>query len=449
MSAPSHHLRDIQLLADADVCVKCGLCLPHCPTYLDSQHEGDSPRGRIALVQGLNSGLIGATASMEAHLDGCLSCRRCEVVCPARVPFSRVLDTGRAQLAEIHPARTKTTRVLAATLIPAWVRGLLRGAIEIYRASGLQMLLRATRVLGRGQLARLESLIPSAPRSQREDSVIPGSGDPIALFRGCATDIFERDAIRATETLLGAAGYAVQAINTQTCCGALHQHGGMAEEARRLARQNIAAFSGQQRIASLTTGCAATLRDYAEMEPEGGAALSANVKDFSDWLLPRADRLEFRPLPLRAAIHTPCTALNVMKSDAALRALLSRIPRLELVELDPMQRCCGAAGSHFITHPEAADRLLQPKLDAVARLAPDLIISGNVGCSLHIAAGITRSRQARQQQPAVPPRARAQQRAGLQPALQARQLAPVLPAIPVRHPAQVLADQLVRQRPRS
>ena len=72
-----------RLLADADQCVKCGLCLPHCPTYALSRHEADSPRGRIALAQGLASGLIAATPRVTAHLDGCLSCRACEAVCPA------------------------------------------------------------------------------------------------------------------------------------------------------------------------------------------------------------------------------------------------------------------------------------------------------------------------------------------------------------------------------
>ena len=70
-------------LADADLCVKCGLCLPHCPTYQRTRHEGDSPRGRIMPMQGLATGMIAQNATLETHLDGCLSCRACEAVCPA------------------------------------------------------------------------------------------------------------------------------------------------------------------------------------------------------------------------------------------------------------------------------------------------------------------------------------------------------------------------------
>lgn len=410
MSSPSHDVATRRLLADADLCVKCGLCLPHCPTYLDSEHEGDSPRGRIALVQGLVKGWIEPTARVEAHLDGCLSCRRCEVVCPARVPYSRILDAGRARLVQARPQRARFTRVIAALLTSRLARG------------GLRLLLAANRVLrlsrlsrGGGSFARLASFLPMRLERGAAKVVESAEADPIALFRGCATDLFERDAIRATQTLLTAAGYAVQTPAAQTCCGALHQHGGLPDAARTLAQRNVRAFDGQARIATLTTGCAASLRDYADPGVQDGAAFAARVRDFAEWLLPRADRLHFRPLRARAALHTPCTASNVMKSDAALRALLARIPELEVLELDPGSRCCGAAGSHFITHPDVADRLLQPKLDAAARLNVDFVISGNVGCSLHLAAGLSRSGS----------------------------------PLPVRHPALLLAAQLATPPPRS
>jgi glycolate oxidase iron-sulfur subunit len=410
MSDPSHDLRASRLLADADLCGKCGLCLPHCPTYLDTQNEGDSPRGRIALVQGLVNGWIEPTARVEAHLDGCLSCRRCEVVCPARVPYSRILDDGRARLVQAAPQRARFTRWLGAVLTSPLARGFVRLMLAINRVLRVSRLFR-----GRGSLARLASFLPMRIERSAPSVSAQNAGEPIALFHGCATDVFERGAIRAVQTLLNAAGYAVQTPAAQTCCGALHQHGGLPDIARQFAERNVTAFDGQARLATLTTGCAATLRDYADFGVEGGAAFAGRVRDFADWLLPRADRLHFRPLRARAALHTPCTASNVMKSDVALRALLARIPELEIVELDPTLRCCGAAGSHFLTHPSEADRLLEPKLEAARRIAPDFILSGNIGCSLHLAAGLSRS--------------------GSQ--------------LPVRHPAQLLAAQLERSPPRS
>ena len=104
------------LLRDADLCVKCGLCLPRCPTYLETQHEADSPRGRIALIQGLAAGRVLLSPTLEQHLDGCLSCRACESVCPAQVPYGRVLDGGRELLAQQRPARVRALRLLAPLL---------------------------------------------------------------------------------------------------------------------------------------------------------------------------------------------------------------------------------------------------------------------------------------------------------------------------------------------
>ncbi|MGA0938069.1 MAG: 4Fe-4S dicluster domain-containing protein, partial [Sedimenticolaceae bacterium] len=69
-------------LKEADRCVKCGLCLPHCPTYQLSSNESESPRGRIALVDGLLRGRLKPDAVFKAHIDSCLLCRKCETACP-------------------------------------------------------------------------------------------------------------------------------------------------------------------------------------------------------------------------------------------------------------------------------------------------------------------------------------------------------------------------------
>lgn len=423
MSAPSQAEHRLAVLQDADLCVKCGLCLPHCPTYQLSRHEADSPRGRIALTQGLITGALTSTASLQTHLDGCLSCRKCEVVCPAQVPYGRILDAGRGELAVQVPQRTRLTRALATVLVPRMSRGLLRGLVALYRRSRLQRWLRASGLLGRGRLARLESLLPALARSDRWSAprLVGATAAPdaprVALFEGCVSGLLERDVLRASATLLRAAGYTLVDAPAQTCCGALHQHAGMRAQALKLAQRNLAAFPVDAIVASYTSGCAASLRDYAGSGLSGAEPFAARVQDLTSLLQARIEHLSFRALPLRVALHLPCTLSNVMKADSALRCLLQAIPELEVVDLAGNASCCGAAGSHFLTHPDAADALLSPKLDAIEKLQPDLVLSSNIGCSLHLRGGLIRR--------------------GLEQ------------APPVLHPVLVLAAQLEPPLPRS
>jgi glycolate oxidase iron-sulfur subunit len=382
-------------LAEADLCVKCGLCLPHCPTYLDSRNEAESPRGRIALMQGLATGFLAATPKLEQHLDNCLSCRACEAVCPAKVPYGVLIDASRAQMAALHPARIRWLAPLSFLLSHRVTRHIIGGLLQVYQRSGLQMLVRRSDALGRSRLARLESLLPKlvGSRSDRKLSAFKSStdnaADMVQLFVGCVSDIAEREAVDDAARLFAACGFDLKIPNAQTCCGALDQHGGRPQNARALAARNVAAFNGDAPIVSMASGCGASLLDYTRLLDSADARRFAQrVRDPARVLLARAGRLQLKPLRARVAIHTPCTQQNVFRDAQATRELLAHIPEISLIELESPSRCCGAAGLQFVTQPQQADRLLQPKLDAAQSLQPDFIVSANIGCTLHLIAGL-------------------------------------------------------------
>lgn len=392
MSSPTHS--DFPL-AEADLCVKCGLCLPHCPTYRLNLNEGDSPRGRIALMQGLATAAIDSRSPrLLAHLDGCLGCRACEAVCPAQVPYSRLLDASRALLAERQPGRTRLIRWMGFVLRRRWLRHGLGWLLWLYPHSGLQGLVRR---LGSKRLIRLDSLLPPPSPPPRWQTLYPAQGTfngSVALFTGCLGELAESRTLQDAITLLNRLGYEVRVPPAQTCCGALSQHNGLPGQARRLASLNLAAFAGTDTIIGPSSGCTATLREYdALLSAPEGRAFGTRVQDLCGFLAKARgwERLRFRPLAQTIAVHEPCTLRNVLKDSAAAYDLLRRIPGLSLVELPGNHGCCGAAGSYFLTEAETADRLATDTLATLLTASPDGLVSSNVGCALHLAAGLRRA----------------------------------------------------------
>src|SRR5690349_10046214 len=127
-------------------CVHCGLCLAYCPTFSELGTEMDSPRGRIFIIKSLAEGRMQLSESTTRHLDLCLDCRACETVCPAGVPYGRLIEAARAEIEHRRPGSMvrRAFRWLNFGLVlghPAALRAAAMG-LRLYQASGLQRLVR-------------------------------------------------------------------------------------------------------------------------------------------------------------------------------------------------------------------------------------------------------------------------------------------------------------------
>lgn len=351
------------LVALADRCVQCGLCLPHCPTYLLDRSEAESPRGRIAYVKALADGRLAPSAAGDTHLDHCLGCRRCEPVCPAGVSYGELLIGARTAQAQRQPPPRRLRWAAALLARPA----LLGVLLDLYR--------------------RLGGLLPRAARPPVPRPAAPVAlpapvltAPTLALFSGCVADRYESGSRAALARLLARAGLQVVQPVGQTCCGAAAAHAGDAATATRLATINRAAFAGQERVLCLASGCHDSLARSLAAGPAVEDALLALDRV--------ADRLVFRPARARVALHLPCTQRSVTRSEGAVRRLLARVPALDLIEL-PDTGCCGAAGLHQLAEPARAAALRQPLIDALAASGATGLISANIGCRLHLAGGTT------------------------------------------------------------
>ena len=358
----------------ADQCVQCGLCLPVCPTYALDQNEAESPRGRIAIASALARGLADPTAGLREHLDHCLGCLNCETACPAHVQYGELLIETRTLLG---PAAQRPRLLLSLIKQPALLRALRRvgGWIALPRWKNRLAQRLPMHSPWRAALLSLPAAAPTAPTRASSHGQ-----QRLALFPGCVASVDDAEAQQATITLLQAAGFHVSVLPA-FCCGAMDLHGGAAPAAEHAAQRVRRAWaaSGATQLLSVTPGCLGTLRR---------ALPGVSVVDPLELLATHAETLHFRPLPQHVALHLPCTQINVARTDTALLRLLRRVPGLDVTPLPRPPHCCGAAGSHALEFPERAARLRDETLRQAATLEPQRLLSSNIGCRLHLAAGI-------------------------------------------------------------
>ncbi len=363
--------RPERLLALADQCVQCGLCLPACPTYRFAQLETESPRGRIALARAWALDLVPPTPAGDAHLDHCLGCRRCEVVCPAGVQYGQLLVEARNQQRERRAPGWRQRCLEWLTARPDVLGALL----------GLYRLVHPLLPAGLRLLPRPLPSGPVGPPDPAASSPEPaGAGlRTAALFVGCVAEAYEAHLRKALLKLCAMAEIAVVVPHGQTCCGSLHAHGGNATAAEALAARNRAAFGDAGTVLTLASGCheavSAALRGRAD------------TCDALDFIAQHSGRLRFRASPARIALHLPCTQRNVVGSDVATRALLARVPGLDIVDLDAGFGCCGAAGAQMLSERGRAAAYRRPLVEQLEATGATRLLSANIGCRLHFAKG--------------------------------------------------------------
>ncbi len=398
MASATLSIAPATLLHGTERCVACGLCLPHCPTYRLTQDEAESPRGRIALMRALAQNELGLGATAEAHLQHCLVCRACEKVCPSLVPYGQLMDTTQELFEKCRPA-TGLQQLLRTFLLdrlianPANLRRagwLLYG----YQRSGLQWLLRVSGLLSLFGATKADSLLPRLSTAKPASTFHPATGErkgAVALFRGCVASVFDNRTEEAAIRLLNALGYDVHVPPSQGCCGAMHVRMGETEKAHGLMRRNLEAFTGKDLpIITTASGCGALLREYDKhLVGNGAGHFAGRVTDISQFLA-QADwrHIRLKSLPRRVAVHDPCTLANVLRQEQAPYALLERISEAQVTPLPENGVCCGGAGVYPLTQPDMAKRLREDKIRHLREAAPDILVTSNIGCALHLGAGI-------------------------------------------------------------
>jgi len=375
------------LRADADLCVKCGLCLPHCPTYNKTRSENESPRGRISLIQAWAANQLPASEKMHEHIDNCLLCRACEKVCPAEVPYGRLIDNFRAET--YKPRRSSFALSLLKKIVHnKTLTGMAGSNLSFYqtRLQKTARLLKLPKLLG---LDRIDRLLPdysdSMPVNQTHFAAKTEVKGTVGLFTGCMSSLLDRETVCAAIKVLNVAGYNVFVPMQQTCCGALDRHDGDVKTAEQLAVINVNAFAKMDldAIVTIASGYGSQLQEYRQTE------FADKIIDISQFLVRTGCDLsgKLRPFSTSVCLHTPCSLKNVMREEQGAFKLLQQLPGIHMTTLSDNIRCCGSAGSYMLEHPQMAEALLDDLMTAVPEKQLDCLVTSNIGCALHIAAG--------------------------------------------------------------
>lgn len=394
-------------------CMRCGFCLPSCPTYVESGFkESHSPRGRIALMKGVVDGLIEPDEDVERTLDLCLGCRACEPVCPSGVKYGHLLEEAR-DIINQHKKHSLPVRVLRKTvfngLFPHQNRmRMMTGMLGIYQRSGVQKVVQKSGMmkLFPESMATMERVLPRVPsmkKMKNRPSFLPSIVEKrkkVAFFSGCLMDTMFLDTNNATMKLLQHAGCDIVIPGNQACCGALHGHSGEKGGAKELAKRNITAFEdlGVDYIITNAGGCGAFLVDYDHLlkdEEEWyprAVAFKEKIKDMSAILveLEFHKKMELQVHPQKVTYQDSCHLRNVQGTFLQPRMLLQAVAGATFIEMKDADRCCGSAGIYNIVESEMSMQILDHKMEKVAESQATTIVTANPGCLLQMKLGIER-----------------------------------------------------------
>ena len=397
---------DPAMSEDLYKCVHCGFCLQACPTYIQTGLETESPRGRLALMKGVNEGRLKIDDDVIEHWDMCIQCRACEDVCPSGVPYGRLIEETMAQVNKTGKSsilKKSITWLLLRKILPDQVMlsGLM-GIMRIYQKIGLHRLISAVKMLHiiPGNLGSLHALMPriSDKFFSANGQVYHVFGEPratVAFLSGCIMPLINGVEMRTAIRVLTRNQVKVIVPEGQGCCGAIHSHVGDLSKAKDLARKNIDVFLSEQidAILSSSAGCSTRMKEYKELLKDDevysnkAELLSTKVKDINEFLYelpldPPKGRVE-----ANVTYQDPCHLAHTQKIKDQPRELLKLIPGLNLIEMRNSDRCCGAGGTYVITQHQMSLKLMEDKMDAIVETNADIVTTANPGCWLQMNQG--------------------------------------------------------------
>lgn len=410
------HLPDAELIAQ---CMHCGLCLPHCPTYALTVRERSSPRGRIRLIKAVAEGELPLTDTFVEEMEFCLDCQACETACPAGVKYGALVEAARNQIFE--EGKGSLLGRIGRRLFLDWFFSSkerfhrLSRLLRLYQKSGLKGIIDKSGILALIS-RRLNGLQPLAPTvsdsfsSNALPELVSSFGarrSRVAFLTGCIMDVAYADVNIDTVELLRLHQCEVVIPRDVLCCGSLQAHNGLGVRAKDYARRFVEAFSKHEfdAVVMNSAGCGAFAKEYGHVLKDDpalrsvAADISAKTYDITEFLVKMKLQLPEEVLAgdlphwlqgKKVTYHDACHLVHTQKVSRQPRDLLRSIPGINYVELPEATWCCGSAGIYNVVQYDDSMNLLARKVENIASIAPDIIVTGNPGCMIQIQHGLSK-----------------------------------------------------------
>lgn len=388
-------------------CMRCGFCLPTCPTFVLTGRERSSPRGRVALARAVAEEKLDFTQAVKEEAFFCLDCRACTTACPSGVKAGEIMEICRDQAHQLKPGGHMSTNFrnfILQRMMPS--PDLMENAMlpsRLYQRLGIQWLVRHSQLLKLGPdwMAKAEGMMPKMDKPLRPQlpELTPAGGEKrgkIGFFLGCVMTLMYPEVSRQTVKVLSQQGFDVITPKQTKCCGAPHLSEGDRKTARDLAMFNIDLFLDQEveYIVTDCAGCGSALKEYEELLEDQAdhqrlADFRSKIRDISEFLVEVGLRTDgLKEIKRSVTYHEPCHLCHAQGISKQPREVLKQIPGVELREMQESSWCCGSAATWGLKFTEESQQVLDRKLDNVKQTEADILVTGNPGCQLQLAWGV-------------------------------------------------------------
>ena len=223
----------------------------------------------------------------------------------------------------------------------------------------------------------------------------------VQLFHTCLVNEIFPEVGLATVRVLERLGFTVEVPEAQTCCGQPAYNGGFHPDARKVARHTVAVLHATEGPIVIPSGsCADMIVHQYEVllhdEPawrDKAHAVSARCRELSQFL---AETLDGAPLAAalkdvaRVAYHPSCHLLRGLGVRTQPLTVLGAVKGVEVVPVKDGEECCGFGGLFSVKNSEISGSMMARKLGCVKASGAERLVSGDMGCLMHLAGGLRR-----------------------------------------------------------